>query len=105
METATQEFNPFRDLKDFIRGEISQLESRIENGTGTAGKVEAPIKVEEAAEITGYSVSYLRRMSAAPEKYTDAPPFHKKLGRVFYFKSELVAWIKSQEQKSISHAL
>lgn len=54
-------------------------------------EIEAPISLEDCAKFLGLSES-------AVYKYTsnDKIPFHKKGKKLYFYKSELNAWIKDE---------
>ncbi|MBO9620001.1 MAG: helix-turn-helix domain-containing protein [Niabella sp.] len=56
---------------------------------------ERPVNIKEAKIITGLSLITLYRGAAA-----GTIPSYKRGSRVFFFESELLAWIKSGKRKS-----
>ncbi len=58
----------------------------------TVSQDEMPIDIEEVEEITGYKKSYIYRLAAKK-----TIPVHKMNGgKLRFFKSELIAWIKGE---------
>ncbi|NVK08065.1 MAG: helix-turn-helix domain-containing protein [Tenacibaculum sp.] len=58
-------------------------------------KEEEPIKIEEVAELTGYSVSTLYGFCS-----NGTIPFFKRNSRNFFFKGEIIEWIKEDKRKT-----
>ena len=59
---------------------------------------ELPIFIDQACELTGYSKSTIYVMIHKKEI-----PFHKVAGfrKLFFYKSKLLAWMKSKEEVSV----
>lgn len=55
-------------------------------------KDELPINVEGAHEVTGYKVSYIRLLASKGK----IPVYRGNGGRLFFFKSELLAWVRGE---------
>lgn len=59
--------------------------------------VETPLNMDNLEKLTGYSkqtlYGYCQKSSI---------PHHKKNGRLFFFKSEIIDWIKDGKQKTLA---
>jgi excisionase family DNA binding protein len=60
--------------------------------------IEGPIFLKDACDITGYKKNTIYSLITKKEI-----PFHKVAGRqkVFFYKSELVAWMNKSEVKEV----
>ncbi len=71
---------------------LAQLQQRVQVST----EDKDPKNIEEIAKITGYTK---KTIYGYCQKNTI--PHYKKNGRLFFFKSEIVAWIQSGKQRTI----
>ncbi|MFV0573129.1 MAG: helix-turn-helix domain-containing protein [Xanthomarina gelatinilytica] len=55
-----------------------------------------PLNIDEIATLTGYTKPTLYGYCQKNEM-----PHHKKNGRLFFFKSEIIDWIKTGKQKTL----
>lgn len=76
----------------YIAGIAFQAASTAVGLNSLEDKIEDPIFLDEACLLTGYTKNTLYRKT-----HRKLIPFHKGNGlrRLFFFKSELIAWIKS----------
>lgn len=72
-------------FRQVLREELSTL-----SHSPTTTNDNAPINIEEAATFTGFAKSTIYSLVAKGEI-----PHHKKCGRLFFFRSELIDFIKS----------
>lgn len=56
-----------------------------------------PKSIDEIVQLTGYKKKTLYGYCT-----NKTIPHHKKNGRLFFFKSEIIAWIQSGKQKTIN---
>jgi len=89
--------NPFQDLTERLaRIEQTLNEIKVKAVSKVAPEDEFPINIRKAAEITGLSV---------PTLYTKISrrtiPAHRQAGRIYFFKSELLDWIRSGRRKTV----
>ena len=69
---------------------IAIIQEQKINSSGP--EVEAPINIEEASKFLDKEVSTLYTLVQKGQI-----PYHKKLRKLYFFKSELVQWIKESE--------
>ncbi|GEM_PF-1929149 len=89
--------NPFFEINERLEnleGMIKPISGFIENEKQKSVRLEKPLSVKEAAKITGLSEAFIRKMNHAPERYKDCIPFYKKMGRIYFFASELDQWMR-----------
>lgn len=72
---------------------LDQLQQRVKTSTDDKD----PKNIDEIAKLTGYTK---KTIYGYCQKNTI--PHYKKNGRLFFFKSEIVAWIQSGKQKTIN---
>lgn len=72
---------------------LDQLQQRVKTSTDDKD----PKNIDEIAKLTGYTK---KTIYGYCQKNTI--PHYKKNGRLFFFKSEIVDWIQSGKQKTIS---
>lgn len=72
---------------------LDQLQKRVKTSTDDKD----PKNIEEIAKLTGYTK---KTIYGYCQKNTI--PHYKKNGRLFFFKSEIVAWIQSGKQKTVN---
>lgn len=71
---------------------LDQLQKRVKTSTDDKD----PKNIDEIAKLTGYTK---KTIYGYCQKNTI--PHYKKNGRLFFFKSEIVAWIQSGKQKTV----
>lgn len=89
--------NPFKKLDD----RLNKIETLLNDIKTTSPKEEStdediPLNIEEVAKLTGYTTptlyGYCRRNEI---------PYHKKGNRNYFFKTEIISWIKTGKQKTL----
>jgi excisionase family DNA binding protein len=84
--------NVIADLKN----EVKEMKAILLNKAKLQPELEDPLNIDEVAKLTGYSkpTIYLYCQNKTIS-------FHKKNGRLFFFKSEIIEWIKTGKQKTL----
>ncbi|SDB33733.1 transcriptional regulator, AlpA family [Flavobacteriaceae bacterium MAR_2010_188] len=90
-------FNQTQQDVQYLKKIVKQFEPLLERlyteANAFNNAVELPIPIDELTTITGLT---------KPTHYAlvqkGALPFHKKRGRLYFFPSEIVAWIKSDRR-------
>lgn len=79
---------------DTLIAENLELKNEVQE---LKGKYEQPVTVDQIAELTGFSKQYIYNILRAGGKVADAPlfPFHRKGSRYFFFRHEVIKWLKS----------
>lgn len=89
-----------RNIEDFIDDVANEVVKRIDlwnvkNPTSTLPN--NPMNIQEVAKLTGLSVPTIYGYCQRKEI-----PFSKKGNRNYFFRSEIIEWIKSGKQKTVS---
>ncbi len=95
METLKFENLP-NAVADLIQGQ-SELKALILNKAETQPETNSPLSIDDIVLLTGYTKPTLYGYCQK-----NIIPYHKKNGRLFFFKNEIIDWIKQGKQKSIS---
>ena len=90
-----------RNIDDFITDLANEVVRKInlENTLKPSEpqpEIELPILIDEVVPITGFTKPTIYRNCQQ-----NTIPYSKKNGRLFFFKSEIIAWIKEGKQKTI----
>jgi len=81
---------PVSDLQSLI---ISCVSNCLQNAPTPDSKLtEKPIGLDEAASFLNYDSATIYSLVQK-----DAIPFHKPARKIYFFKSELIEWIKSSK--------
>ncbi|WP_027125289.1 helix-turn-helix domain-containing protein [Gelidibacter mesophilus] len=91
--------NPFKLIESRLRNIedlILDLKDSSRLPTLVISEDEDPKDINQIAKLTGYKPKTIYEFC---RKKTI--PYHKKNGRSFFFKSEIIEWIQSGEQKTI----
>ena len=79
-----------------LTNEISELKKLLLEKSDSKIESNNPLKIKEVAKLTSLTVStlygYVQRCEI---------PFHKKNNRLYFFKSEIIDWIKTGKQKTL----
>lgn len=87
---------------------LNELEVLIENSVKRAmlqnspelndpqPTIETPVTIDEVVKITGLTKPTLYGYAQRSEI-----PYHKKGNRLYFFKSEIIEWIKAGRQKTV----
>lgn len=89
----------FENLPNAV-GEILKRQTRIEalllQKAEPQSEPDNPLAIKEVAALTGLSVPTLYGYCQRNEI-----PYHKKGNRLYFFKSQIIEWIKAGKQKTI----
>jgi excisionase family DNA binding protein len=84
-----------RDVAE-VKKDLKELKALMLRNADAQPETDNPIPIKEVANLTGKTVptlySYVRRNEI---------PHHKKGNRLYFFKSEIIAWIKTGKQKTL----
>ena len=83
-------------VADLIQGQ-SELKALLLNKAETQPETDNPLSIDDIALLTGYTKPTLYGYCQK-----NLIPYHKKNGRLFFFKSEIIDWIKQGKRKSLS---
>lgn len=93
---------PLSQLKPIFKEWIkeAQQEALILQEAILHPEMETPLKLDGVSVLTGYTkpTIYLYCQKGII-------PHHKKNGRLFFFKSEIIEWIKTGKQKTIKEVV
>lgn len=95
METLKFENLP-NAVADLIRGQ-SELKALLLNKAETQPELETPQNIDWVTLLTGYTKPTIYGYCQ-----NNVIPYHKKNGRLFFFKSEIIDWIKEGKQKTLT---
>lgn len=84
-----------QDISDANKG-IERLEALLLNKVKTQPEIETPIQLDEVLPITG-----LKKPTLYGYVQRNEIPYHKKGNRLYFFKSEIIDWIKTGKQKTL----
>jgi excisionase family DNA binding protein len=87
-----------RNIDDFILELADEVVKKIYLNNVKEHQPEAdnPLNIDEIAKLTGYTKPTIYAYCQ-----NNAIPYHKKNGRLFFFKSEIIDWIKTGKQKTL----
>lgn len=83
-----------RDVKELKRA-ISRVESLVFKMAESQIQADDPKSIDEIEKLTGYTKPTLYGYCQK-----NKIPHHKKNGRLFFFKSEIIEWIKEGKRKT-----
>ena len=82
-------------VAELKRGQ-SELKALLLNKAEPQPEIETPIRLDEVVPITGLTkptlYGYVQRNEI---------PYHKKGNRLYFFKTEIIDWIKTGKQKTL----
>jgi predicted DNA-binding transcriptional regulator AlpA len=90
---------PLAKLKPIFKGWVNETlqEALLLQKAKPQPEIETPIKLDEVVSITGLSkptlYGYVQRNEI---------PYHKKGNRLYFFKTEIIDWIKTGKQKTLN---
>lgn len=79
-----------------VKKDLKELKFFILQKPETDNQSDDPKNIDDIAKLTGYTKPTLYGFCQKNEI-----PYHKKNGRLFFFKSEIIAWIKQGKQKTV----
>lgn len=89
-------FEELPNMVFFLSQEIKELKTILSNTSTSESFEDLPMKIEGVAELTSLKISTLYGYVQRNEI-----PYHKKGNRLYFFKSEIIDWIKTGKQKTI----
>ena len=90
-------FEQLPDLVADLKNEVKEMKALILNKAETQPETENPLSIDDIVLLTGYTKPTLYGYCQK-----NLIPYHKKNGRLFFFKNEIIDWIKQGKQKSLS---
>ena len=84
--------NVIADLKN----EVKEMKALLLQKANTQTESNNPLSIKEVAELTGLTVPTLYGYCQRNEI-----PYHKKGNRLYFFKSNVIDWIKTGKQKTV----
>lgn len=82
-------------VADLKKGQ-SEILALLSNKAKPEPEADNPQNIDEVAKLTGYTKPTLYGYCQ-----NNAIPYHKKNGRLFFFKSEIIDWIRTGKQKTL----
>jgi predicted DNA-binding transcriptional regulator AlpA len=79
-----------------VKKDLKELKALLLNKAENQSKTDNPLSIDEVLKLTGYTKPTIYGYCQKNEI-----PHHKKNGRLFFFASEIIDWIKLGKQKSI----
>jgi excisionase family DNA binding protein len=89
----------FEELPNLIadlKNEVSEMKALLLNKAELQPEIETPIKLDEVVSITGLSKPTLYGYAQRNEI-----PYHKIGNRLYFFKTEIIDWIKTGRQTAV----
>tara|TARA_R110002126_G_scaffold39767_1_gene117567 strand:+ start:28839 stop:29171 length:333 start_codon:yes stop_codon:yes gene_type:complete len=80
-----------------VKKDLKELKTLLLSEAKNQTTIEVPIFLDKVVELTGYTKPTIYSYCQKNEI-----PYHKKNGRLFFFTSEIVDWIKEGKQKTIT---
>lgn len=92
----TLKFEQLPNVVATLTNEVRELKALLLNKAEPQPEIETPIQLDEVVPITGLTkptlYGYVQRNEI---------PYHKKGNRLYFFKSEIIDWIKTGKQKTL----
>ena len=85
-----------RNIDDFISDVANEVVKKIFSVNKTEQQPDKPLNIGEVVKLTGYTKPTIYLYCQK-----NIIPHHKKNGRLFFFKSEIIDWIKTGKQKTL----
>jgi predicted DNA-binding transcriptional regulator AlpA len=79
-----------------VKNDLKELKAFLLNRAENQSKTDNPLTIDEVVELTSYTKNTIYGYCQKNEI-----PHHKKNGRLFFFASEIIDWIKLGKQKTI----
>lgn len=79
-----------------VKKDLKELKALLLNRAEAQPQTDFPKTIDEIVELTGYTKPTLYGYCQKNQI-----PYHKKNGRLFFFQSEIIDWIKQGKQKTI----
>jgi predicted DNA-binding transcriptional regulator AlpA len=88
--------NPDELMQAFVNEFVNRLSLKNIVERRMDQEPELPVKIDKVMEWTG-----LKDQTIYKHCRNNTIPYHRKSGRLFFFKSEIIQWIKSGKQKTL----
>ncbi len=95
METKTFEQTQ-QDVAE-VKKDLKELKALLLNKAEPQPETDNPLSISDIALLTGYTKPTLYGYCQK-----NLIPYHKKNSRLFFFKNEIIDWIKQGKRKSLS---
>jgi len=79
-----------------LKNEIKELKALLIQKTNSEPEIDNPIGIKDVSKVTGKTVPTIYGYCQRNEI-----PYQKKGNRLYFFKSEIINWIKTGKQKTI----
>lgn len=79
-----------------VKNDLKELKAFLLNRAENQLKTDNPLTIDEVVKLTSYTKPTIYGYCQKNEI-----PHHKKNGRLFFFASEIIEWIKLGKQKTI----
>lgn len=80
-----------------VKNDLKELKALLLRKVETQNESDNPKTIDEIVILTGYTKSTIYGYCQK-----NMIPYHKKNGRLFFFKSEIIEWIKLGKQKTLN---
>ena len=80
-----------------VKKDLKELKALLLNKAENQSKTDNPLTIDEVVKLTRYTKPTIYGYCQKNEI-----PHHKKNGRLFFFTSEIIDWIKEGKQKTIT---
>lgn len=82
-------------VAEILKGQC-ELKALLLQKENSRIEVNSPLGIKDVAKLTGYTLPTLYGYCQRNEI-----PYHKKHNRLFFFKSEIIDWIRTGKQKTL----
>lgn len=89
-------FEQLPNLIADLKNEVNEMKALLLNKAESQPEPDNPLNIDEVAILTGYTKPTIYGYCQKNQV-----PHHKKNGRLFFFKSEIIDWIKTGKQKTL----
>jgi predicted DNA-binding transcriptional regulator AlpA len=79
-----------------LKQDVKEIKAFFLQKAETQNQTDDPKSIDEIEKLTGYTKPTLYGYCQK-----NKIPYHKKNGRLFFFKSEIIDWIKQGKQKTV----
>ncbi|WP_055445537.1 helix-turn-helix domain-containing protein [Lacinutrix himadriensis] len=79
-----------------VKKELKELKALLQSNAKQQSQTDDPLTIDEIVKLTGYTKPTIYGYCQKNEI-----PHHKKNGRLFFFKTEIIDWIKEGKQKTV----
>jgi len=89
-------FEQLPNLVADLKNEVKEMKALLLNKAEPQQEANNPLSIKEVAKLTGLTVPTLYGYCQRNEI-----PYHKKGNRLYFFKSNIIDWIKTGKQKTL----